>query len=94
MKAPSGVRHLPWSNSFAAHTAEQLAETTLEYLCTQTQATKTGDSADRADWLSQATNDRAIATDIRMALTAREIPCGYHINPKRLARVRAFVKPA
>ena len=71
-----------------------VAETTLEYLRTQTQAAKTEESADRAVGLSQAAEDRAIATDIQMGLTVEEIPRRHQINPKRLARVRAFLKPA
>lgn len=71
-----------------------VAETTLEYLCNQTQAAKAGDSADRAVGLGQDANDRAIATDIQMGLMAREIPRRHHINPKRLARVRAFLTSA
>ncbi len=71
-----------------------VAETTLGYLWMQTRAAKTGDSADQAYGLSQAVKDRAIAIDIQMGLTARKIPRRHDIHPKRLAQVRAFLKPA
>lgn len=69
-----------------------VAETTLEYLRTRTEAAKTGESAGRAVGLSQAVKDRAVAADIQLGLTAREILRKHHINPNRLARVRALLE--